>query len=84
MSTEIASQVLGSKTCQELWNAVKESTLKMDEYLRKIKVLSNNLLAGSPLNTDDLITQTLANPDAEYNAVVVQLAEKVGLTWVEL
>lgn len=57
----------------------------MEVYLKKIKELPNNLLlAGNPIYTDDLITQTLAGLDAEYNPVVVQLAEKSNLTWVEL
>lgn len=107
MSTKVASQVLGPKTSQELWNAVKEllqtqtrsritlykgelqrlkkGNLKMDEYLRKIKELACNLLlVGSQIPIDDLITQTLAGLDAKYNHVVVQLAEKTNLTWVEL
>lgn len=57
----------------------------MDEYLRKVKELADNLLlAGCPMSPDDLITQTLSGLDTEYNAIVVQLSEKARLTWVEL
>lgn len=87
MSTEVASQVLGCKTSQELWNAVKDllgtqtrsritlykgelqrltkGSLKMEDYLKKIKELADNFLAGSPIPAGDLITQTLAGFDGE-------------------
>lgn len=51
---------------------LRKGNLKMDEYLRKIKELADNLLlAGSQIPIDDLITQTLAGLDMEYNHVVV-------------
>lgn len=57
----------------------------MEYYLRKVKELADNLLlAGSLISTDDLVTQTLDGLDGEYNPIVVQLAEKENLTWVEL
>lgn len=107
MSVDVASHVLGCKTSQELWNAVKElsrtqtrsrvtlykcelqclrkGSLKVDEYLRKVKELAYNLtLAGSPLSNDDLITQMLTGLNVEYNTIVIQLAEKANLLWVEL
>lgn len=53
----------------------------MDEYLNKIKQLIDKLLlAGNPLSTGDLIIQTLAGLDSEYNPIMVQLVDKEGLT----
>lgn len=58
---------------------------KMAEYLAKMKTLSDNLLlAGCPISTKDLITQTLAGLDNEYNPIVVQLSDKIDLSWVDL
>lgn len=57
----------------------------MAEYLAKMKSTANNLLlAGSPISTNDLITQTLASLDIDFNPFVVQLFDKDELTWVEL
>lgn len=57
----------------------------MEEYLKKIKEIADNLLlVGHPLSSEDLITQTLFGLDSEYNAIVVQLAEKASLSWAEL
>lgn len=57
----------------------------MEEYLHKTKSISDNLLlAGSPVTMDDLVTQTLASLDVEYNPIVAQLVNKANLTWVEL
>lgn len=57
----------------------------MDEYLAKMKTLSDNLLlAGCPISTKDLVIQTLASLDSEYNPIVVQLSDKVDLSWVDL
>lgn len=59
--------------------------MKMEEYLIKMKTLSNNLkLTGSPILSVDLIIQTLTGLDSEYNAIVVQLSDKIDLTWVDL
>lgn len=57
----------------------------MAEYLAKMKVVADNLLlARSPISTNDLVTQTLAGLDTEYNPIVVQLSDKEEITWVEL
>lgn len=56
----------------------------MEDFLRKIKELADNLLVGSPIPANDLIIQTLAGLDAEYSPVVVQFAEKINLTREEL
>lgn len=57
----------------------------MEDYLIKMKTLSDNLkLAGSPISSADLIIQTLTGLDSDYNAIVVQLSDKVNLTWVDL
>lgn len=57
----------------------------MNEYLSKMKAISNNLLlAGSPISTNDLIIQTLSGLDIEYNPIVVQLSDKTDLTWVDV
>lgn len=101
MSSDIASQVLGCKSLQELWNAVKnllgtqsrskitfykselqrlrKGSLKMDDYLKKIKITDNLFLVGHPLSSEDLITQTLADFDSEYNAIFIKLSEKTRL-----
>lgn len=58
---------------------------RMEDYLRKVKELADNLqMAGCPLANDNLVTQTLVGLDAEYGPIVVQLAEKTTLSWVEL
>ncbi|KAK4275670.1 hypothetical protein QN277_018710 [Acacia crassicarpa] len=60
---------------------LKKGSLKMREYLAKMKSLSDNLtLAGCPLSLTDLITQTLAGLDTEYTPIVVILSEKDNLT----
>lgn len=64
---------------------LRKNGLKMEEFLRKVKELSDNLLlAGCPLSSEDLITQTLSGLDVKYNAIIVQLSEQHGLTWIEL
>ncbi|KAI4347660.1 hypothetical protein L6164_008452 [Bauhinia variegata] len=64
---------------------MRHGTMKMEEYLNKMKNLSDNLtLVGSPISTFDLIKQTLTSLDSEYNPIVVQLADKENLKWVEL
>lgn len=107
LTLEIASQVIGCKSSQELWKAVKslvgahtrsritmlkgelhktrKGGLKMSDYLEKMKNLSDNLLlAGCAVSYEDLITQTLAGLDSEYNAIVVKLSDKPDLSWVDL
>lgn len=55
----------------------------MVEYLTKMKSISNNLLlVDCPISIDDLITQTLAGLDSEYNPIVVQLTDKAELSWL--
>lgn len=57
----------------------------MAEYLAKMKSISDNLLlAGSPISNNDLIIQTLFGLDIEYNPIVVQLFDKIDLTWVDV
>lgn len=57
----------------------------MAEYLVKMKFAADNLLlAGYPISTNDLITQTLAGLEVNCNPIVVQLSDKDNLTWVEL
>lgn len=107
LTSEIASQLIGSKTSNELWIAVRslagahtrsrvtllkgelhrtrKGSLKMTEYLSKMKLIFNNLLlAGSPIPMGDLIIQTLAGLDIDYNPITVQLSDKHHLTWVDL
>ncbi|KAK4264605.1 hypothetical protein QN277_025758 [Acacia crassicarpa] len=56
----------------------------MEEYLYKMKNLVDELsLASSPVAMGDLILHTLNGLDAEYNAVVVKLVDKLDLTWIE-
>ncbi|CAJ2656533.1 unnamed protein product [Trifolium pratense] len=67
------------------FHSTRKGTLKMEEYLIKMKNLSDNLkLAGSPISTTDLIIQTLSGLDSEYNAIVVQLSNKLELTWIDM
>lgn len=47
-------------------------------------IADNLLLAGCPISTNNLITQTLAGLDIEYNPIVVQLFDKAELIWVDL
>lgn len=47
-------------------------------------IADNLLLARSPISTHDLITQTLAGLDIEYNPILVQLSDKINLTCVGL
>lgn len=57
----------------------------MSEYLAKMKSTSDNLLlAGCPISNNDMIIQTLARLDREYNPIVVQLYDKIDLTWVDV
>lgn len=63
----------------------RKGSLKMEEYLNKIKGLADKLLmAGALLSTIDLVTQTLADLDADYNPIVVQLSDKDDVTWINL
>lgn len=63
----------------------RKGSLKMIDYLSKMKSISDNLLlTGSPISNSDLITQTLSGLDIEYNPKVVQLSDKTGLTWVDV
>lgn len=53
----------------------------MSEYLAKMKNLYDNLLlAGCAIFIEDLITQTLAGLEGEYNPIVVQLTDKLDLS----
>lgn len=64
---------------------ISKGVLKMIDYSAKIKTLADNLLlAYCPISSKDLITQTLAGLDNEYNVVVVQLSDKADFSWVEL
>lgn len=63
----------------------RKGEMKMDQYLLKMKNLSDKLkLAGSPISSSDLIIQTLNGLDADYNPVVVKLSDQINLTWVDL
>ncbi|KAI4297688.1 hypothetical protein L6164_037568 [Bauhinia variegata] len=67
------------------FHRIRKGTMKMEEYLNKMKNLFDSLtLAGSLVSTFNLITQTLSGLDIEYNPIVVQLADKENLTWVDL
>lgn len=63
----------------------RKGTLKMAKYLAKMKIVADNLLlARCPISLNDLISQTLAGVDIEYNYIVVQISNKTELSWVEL
>lgn len=58
--------------------------MKMEDYLNKMKQISDNLrLAGSPLTLYDLFSQILAGLDSEYTPVVMTLLDKKELTWIQ-
>lgn len=62
---------------------LRKGTLKMEENLNMLKSIYDNLyLVGSPISMEDLITQALVGLDGEYNSIVVQLADKTNLTWM--
>jgi len=55
----------------------QKENLKMEEYLAKMKGISDLLiLAGAPIAIDDLILHTLNGLDADYNLIVVSLIDK--------
>ena len=57
----------------------------MEEYLNKLKYFYDQLiLTGAPIAMDDLILHALNGLDADYNAIVVKLCDKLHLTWVDL
>lgn len=62
----------------------RKGSLKMQEYLNKMKSLADNLqLAGCPFSQLDLFIQILGGLDNEYTPIVVQLLDKSELSWVE-
>lgn len=63
----------------------RKRSLKMDEYLNKMKSIYDNLiLAGCSISMDDLVTQTLVGLDIEYNPIVVQLVDKDKMTRIDI
>ncbi|PNY01489.1 copia-like polyprotein, partial [Trifolium pratense] len=63
----------------------RKGEMKMEEYLIKMKNLSDKLkLSGSPISNSDLMIQTLNGLDAEYNPVVVKLSDQINLSWVDV
>ncbi|KAK4280835.1 hypothetical protein QN277_012405 [Acacia crassicarpa] len=63
----------------------RKGGMKMDEFLNKMKTISDQLaLAGAPLPHDELVIHTLNGLDAEYNAVVVKLLDQNHLSWVDV
>uniref|UniRef100_A0A151UDC7 Retrovirus-related Pol polyprotein from transposon TNT 1-94 n=1 Tax=Cajanus cajan TaxID=3821 RepID=A0A151UDC7_CAJCA len=93
MTEGVATQLLHSETSKELWegaqilnfHSFRKGSMKMEEYLIKMKSLADSLkLAGSLISNTDLITQTLAGLDFDYNAIVVQLSDKNDLTWIDM
>jgi len=62
----------------------RKGDMKMEQYLMKMKTLADKLkLAGSPISNFDLMIQILNGLDADYNPVVVKLADMIDLSWVE-
>lgn len=65
---------------QEL-HKIKKNGMSVDEYLSKIKSLSDHLgLAGAPVLESDLIVHTLTGLDSECIHVVVSLNREKNLT----
>jgi hypothetical protein len=59
----------------------RKGSMKMEEYLTKMKKLSDKLkLAGNPISMSDLTIQTLNGLDADYNPIVVKLSDQESLT----
>lgn len=68
---------------QEL-HKMKKQGMKMDDYLGKMKSLSDQLqLAGAPVTEGDLIMLTLGGLDGEYTPVTVVLNRVPNLSWIE-
>lgn len=65
---------------------MQKGNLKMEEYLKTIKEIADNLaLAGHPVILEDLTSQVLASLDSsEYNPLICQITEKESVSWVEL
>nr|KYP67901.1 hypothetical protein KK1_021516 [Cajanus cajan] len=67
------------------FHSSRKGSMKMEEYLTKMKALADSLkLAGSPISNTNLITQTLAGLDFDYNAIVVQLSDRNDLTLIDM
>lgn len=66
-------------------NKIQKQGMKMEDYLAKIKHLSDQLaLAGAPVPQADLIMHTLSGLDSEYNPAIFTLNRQTGLSWEEL
>lgn len=77
-SASVISRVLVLKG--ELQQTKKQS-LKMEDYLAKMKHISDQLnLVGAPVGPIDLIMHTLNGLDGNYNAVVTLLVNSPNLT----
>lgn len=83
--SQVLTQIQGSSTTKERCRKQEKGGMKMEEYLIKMKTLSDNLaLAGSPMPLNDLVTQILSGLDTEYTPIVVQLCDKESISWIEL
>lgn len=60
----------------------RKGSLKMDEYLGKMKAISDNLQLEPP-SFKDLCAQILCGLDSEYTLIVTQLTYMSNLTWIE-
>lgn len=67
------------------FHGIRKGNLKMEEYLTKMKKLTDQLkLVGNPVTISDLIIQILNGLDSDYNPIVVKLSYQSSLTWVDL
>lgn len=67
------------------FHGTRKGNLKMEEYLTKMKKLTDQLkLAGNPVTISDLIIQILNGLDSDYNPIAVKLSDQSSLTWVDL
>lgn len=80
----------GAQTrAKQLWyknelHRTRKGSLKMEEYLQKMKTLADNLQrSGSPISLSDLISQVLCGLDTEYTPIVTQLLYMPNVSWIE-
>lgn len=72
------TQAQAINTRIELTN-LKNGNLSMEEYLAKIKMLSNEIAcAGTTLTSAEIISRVLASLDLDYNRVVSAFAARVN------
>ncbi|KAK9144324.1 hypothetical protein Sjap_004227 [Stephania japonica] len=79
-----SEQSFSSSFAQKQIANTKKGTMKMQEYLLKMKGIADSLaVAGSPVSVDDLISNCLLGLDVEYLAITSILQRQTDLSWHE-